>query len=135
MRTFIDAPLLTTLMVTLVAGATVSAKPERAPVRVEFSAPAPIATGEEATTVITFRALADIDRLEVSVAPFKGLDLLSETKDAVFTGITKGEGRTITVTIRLGDAPYGYLSVVYRTRRGNNQESGATNVIYSNSRG
>jgi hypothetical protein len=118
------------MLVLLVMDPYASAKPPSAPVNVEFSVPDNVKLGDEVTTVLTFRALADLDRLDVSMAPFKGLELLSEPKEATFTNVRKGEGRQVTVRIRLTAEPFGYLSVRYQTRQGVKSSGGATMVIY-----
>src|SRR6476619_3463289 len=105
-------------------------KPPSAPVTVEVEVPPNIKQGDEVTSVLTLRALADIDRLDVSVAPFMGLEVVSRPTAATFERLAKGEGRTFTVTIRLTDAKAGSLAVLYRTVRGNTKAAGATTVVY-----
>jgi hypothetical protein len=124
------AAIVVATIISLESAAVVSAKPERAPIRVESSVPANVKTGDEVTTTITLRALADVDRVEVSIAPFKGLVLLSDTKDAVFTGMKAGEGRPITVTIRLTDPMFGSLAVTYKTRQGTRDDAGAATILF-----
>jgi hypothetical protein len=128
MRTF--AVYTLTVLALLASAVAVSAKPERVPIRVESSVPRDMKTGDEVTTTITIRALANIDRVEVSIAPFEGLELLSETKQVVFTGMREGEGRGIQVTVRLTGQKFGSLAFVYTTQQGTTKESGATTVVF-----
>jgi hypothetical protein len=101
-----------------------------APVRVEFQTPPPVKSGTEATTVITFRALADLDRLEVSAAAYRGLDLISEPKAASFSTVKKGEGRQLSVTVRLTDPKVGTLAIFFTAQRGAKRESGTTGIAF-----
>jgi hypothetical protein len=122
--------LLLSFAALVVATASAGAKPEMAPVGVEYSVPASVKTGDEVTTVITFRALADIDRLDINIAANSGLELLSEQKDATFTAMKKGEGRQVSVTIRLTDDHFGLLALTYRTRQGTTNAAGAKSILY-----
>ena len=108
------------------------AKPPSAPVRVEVEVPPNLHPGDEVTSVLTFRALADLDRLDVSVAPDGGLDVLSKPTEATFDGVRKGEGRQFTVTIRLTDPKFGSLAVFFKTLRGTTKAAGAITVTYGN---
>ena len=103
-----------------------------APVRVEYARPAPLKQGEEATTVITFRALADVDRLEVSVARHKGLEVVSRPTSAVFSEVKKGEGRELAVTVRLTDSKEGLLAIFFKTQRGSRREAGVSGIAFGN---
>jgi hypothetical protein len=104
------------------------AKPE-GPVRVEYTRVEQIKAGEQATLVVTFRALTDLDQLEIALAPFTGLELLS-AKTATFTNMKRGEGRALTVTVRLTEEPFGYLSVTYDTTRGRSLDGGAAMIAF-----
>ena len=108
------------------------AKPPTAPVRVEYEVPENVKTGDSVTTVLTFRAQADLDRLEVTLAPFMGLELTSEPKTATFTGVKKGEGRQLSATIRLTDPKFGSLAVTYTTVQGRKRGADAITVVYGN---
>lgn len=113
-----------------VCGATVFAKPELAAVRIQYDEPAPMRVGEEATTVLTVRALGDLDQVVVNIAPLRGVDLLSDTRDVTFSGLQRGETRQVTVRVRLTDPRIGELSVTYRTHQGKRIAAGATTVLY-----
>ena len=132
MRAHIARAWLLLLCVLAIVGITsrVSAKPVNVPIKVEYNAPAPAKVGEEVTTVLKFRALLDLDRLEVTVAPYKGLELKSEPAKVTFTDIKRGEARTFTVTVRLTEEPFGYLSVTYQTQQGTIRAAGAMVVVY-----
>jgi hypothetical protein len=124
--TFVLIPLVLAFAWT----AAVSAKPGGAPVRVEHADPPPLVTGEQATTVLTFRALADIDRLEVSLRPMRGLEIVSEPTQAAFTDVKKGAGLEVSVTVRLTGPNFGRLAITYETRQGQTNDSGATTILY-----
>ena len=115
----------------LVWQAAVAAKPDAAPVRVEFERTPAVRVGDQATTVLTFRALADIERLDVMLAPFKGVEIVSQPTQATFTAMKENEGRQLSVTVRMTGDRYGYLSVTYRVKQGDSLSAGATTVIYS----
>jgi hypothetical protein len=106
-----------TLFFALSMGTSVSlaaaAKPT-APVSIEYSVPKNVQTGDTVSTTIRFVAQADLEQLEVSVAPYEGLDVVSKNEKAIFQNAKKGEKREIEVTIRL-TAEIGYLSVFATT--------------------
>jgi hypothetical protein len=131
MHKVIRAAATISVIALVLSGSTVLAKPEMAPVRVEYAPIAPLRPGDEATTVLTLRALADVDRVDVTVAPFKGVELLSEPREVTFTAMKNGETREFTVTIRMTGERYGYLSVSYRTLQGKTIAGGATTIVYS----
>jgi hypothetical protein len=110
-------------------GTGLAAKPPSAPVKVEYTRPS-VAQGEQATAVLTFRALADLDRLDVSIAVDEGIEILSEPTEATFTNVKKGEGRDLTVTIRLTAPKEGFLSIFFKTERGTRKEAGATAAVF-----
>jgi uncharacterized protein (DUF58 family) len=121
--------LLTAVLAVAVMGSNLIAKPPSAPVRVEYSRPT-VSAGEEATAVLTFRALADLDRLSVSVAVDEGLEIVSQPTEATFTNVGKGEGRDLRVTIRLTAPKQGVLAVFFKTERGVRREAGATAIVF-----
>lgn len=65
------------------------AKPT-APVSIEYSVPKTVQKGDVVSTLIRFVAQADLERLEVSVAPYEGLILASNEEKARFW-TSKGE--------------------------------------------
>jgi hypothetical protein len=130
MRNLAEAAWLTVMLACCGAIASLSATPPSVPVLVEYETPPPIATGEEATTVLTFRALANLDGLDVSVEAFDGLTIVSEPKKLSFQTVKKGEGRQLTVTVRLTGAKVGSLAVFYTVRRGDHRDSGTTGIGY-----
>ena len=105
-------------------------KRSQVPIRVEYVSESPAQAGDEVTTVLTFRALADIDRLDVSVSPFKGVEVISQPTERAFTGVKKDDGLEFTVTVRVTDAKLASLGVVYSTQQGNTKRTGATTVEY-----
>jgi hypothetical protein len=131
MHKVIRAAATISLIAVVVSHGTALAKPDMAPVRVEYAPIDPVRAGDEATTVLTLRALADVDRVDVTVAPFKGVELLSEPREVTFTAMKKGETRQLTVTVRMTGERYGYLSVSYRTLQGKTIAGGATTIVYS----
>jgi hypothetical protein len=130
MHKVIRAAVTISVIALVVSYGTVLAKPEMAPVRVEYAPIDPVKTGDEATTVLTLRALADVDRVDGTVAPFKGVELLSEPREVTFTAMKNGETRQLTVTVRMTGERYGYLSVSYRTLQGKTIAGGATTIVY-----
>jgi len=97
-------------------GASVSlavAKPT-APISIEYSVPKNVQTGDTVSTTIGFVAQTDLEQLEVSVAPYEGLAVVSKNEKAIFQNNKKGEKKEIEVTIRL-TAEVGYLSVFATT--------------------
>ena len=124
-----EAVVLGFVATVVLMGTSLAAKPPSAPVKVEYSRP-PVSTGEEATAVLTFRALADLDRLEVSVAVDEGIEIMSEPTRATFTNVRKGEGRNLSVTIRLTAPKEGVLAVFFKTERGDRKEAGAMAISF-----
>ena len=129
MRSHIQRVLVAAALVTAI-GVTALAKPEMTPIRLECSVPPGVKTGDQVTTVITFRALAAVDRLAVTVAPFQGVEVLSDPTQAVFTAMKNGEGRQLSVTIRMTGEKYGSLAVTYQVLQGQQTSSGAQTIVY-----
>jgi hypothetical protein len=92
----------------------VQAKPS-APVKIEYSVPKDVQSGEEVTTVIRFTAETDLQRMEVSASAWRGVELLSSDEANVFEGLKRGDSREFEVRVRLTDEELGYLSVVATT--------------------
>jgi hypothetical protein len=131
MRTHSHMPWPLVALIALVVGVGLAvAKPSSAPVTVEFTVPPDVKTGDEVTTVLRFRALQDLQQLEVSVAPFMGLELLSDTRDATFRDVRKGTAPEVVVRIRLTDPKSGSLAVTFKTRSASGQAAGAITVEY-----
>lgn len=121
---------IATVVIACMAVTTLARKPESAPVRVSFAVPKDMKTGEEVETAIAFRALEDIQQLDVHVAPSAGLELLSDVHDAVFTNVRRGTAPVLSVRIRLIDPKWGSLSVTYRARTAVDTTSGAIGIVY-----
>ena len=85
-----------------------------APVSIEFSVPQNVQTGDTVSTTISFVAEANLEQLEVSVAPYEGLEVVSNNGKSIFQNVKKGEKREISVTVRL-TAEIGYLSTFATT--------------------
>ncbi len=85
-----------------------------APVSIEFLVPENLQAGDTVTTAIQFGAEADLEQLEVSVAPYEGVEIISKNETVVFQSVKQGETRAIEVTVRLLDK-IGYLSVFATT--------------------
>lgn len=111
-------------------GLTTGAKPSTAPVTVEFTVPADVKTGDEVTTVLRFRALEDLQQLDVVIAPFKGLELLSTVTQVTFRDVRKGTAPEVEVRIRLTDPKSGSLAVTFVTRSASGEGSGAITIEY-----
>lgn len=110
--------------------AIVAAKPSSAPVTVEFTVPPGVKTGDEVTTVLRFRALQDLQQLDVTVAPFMGLELLSEVRRATFVNVSQGTAPELEVRIRLTDPKSGSLAVMLRTRSASGAGSEAITIRF-----
>lgn len=91
----------------------VSAKPS-APVAIKSDAPKNITTNNQFTTTLTFTAQANLTKLELSLSPYKNIELVSQNNTAEFYDINADETRTLEITLRLL-APVGYLSVFATT--------------------
>jgi hypothetical protein len=113
------------------AGLPAAAQRGKAPVSVEFNRPPDdMKTGDEAVTTIKFRALADLDRLEVNIEPFRGVAVLSEPTHAAYAGTKKGDAPELAVRVRLTGAKFGSLSVTYVTESGGERSAGAMAIAY-----
>jgi hypothetical protein len=133
MRGQLAMAILVVLVVTLAAGAA-GAKPSNTPIDVEFTVPEGIKTGDEVTTVLRFRALKDVDQLDVSISTFKGVELLSDRKAASFTNVRKGTAPELEVRIRLTDPKSGWVGVVFETRIGQRTAGDAVTVEYGDAK-
>lgn len=85
-----------------------------APVSIEYNVPKNVQTGDAVSSIISFVAEANLEQLEVSVAPYEGLEVVSNNGKSVFQNVKKGEKREIAVTVRL-TAEIGYISVFATT--------------------
>ena len=112
----------------LLASPAAAGQKPTAPVDIKYAPLPVIRPGEEATTAVTFRAEADLDRLEVSVAAGEGLTLLTEKPEATFERVKKDETRVITVRLRL-NAPWGFLSAFATTTQGGQQRKQVASVL------
>ena len=130
MRNMIRLSLVAALLSILAMASEAAQKPTSLPVRVEYTPPTPAAAGEQATTILTFRALADIERLGVSVAPFKGVEVVSEPTETVFDDVKKGSGSVFSVTVRVTDAKLASLAVTYWAQQGKTKRVGAITLEY-----
>jgi hypothetical protein len=120
--------LLSLLLMPLTGSA--QKKPDYAPVSVEFNEPPPdMKSGDQVETTLAFRALDDLQRLEVSVAPFSGVEIVSEKKEAVFTDVKEGDAPQLKVTVRLLQ-PSGSLAVTYTIVTADGKSAGATTIEY-----
>ncbi len=105
-------------------------KPDYAPVSVEFNdPPVDMKAGDLTETTLVFRALDDLQRLEVTVAPFSGIEIVSDKKEVVFTDLKENDGPELKVTVRLID-PSGSLAVTYAIVTADGRSAGATTIEY-----
>jgi hypothetical protein len=129
MRLNIHIPVVLLLVLASIAG--LSAKPWTVPVRVESSRPpANLRIGDEVTTQIEFHATADLERLEVEIAPFMGVQLLSEPARAVFTNVKKGDAPQLEVRVRITSATIASLGVTLKTVSFRKNSAGALTIEY-----
>jgi hypothetical protein len=104
-------------------------KPGFSPVVVDYNdPPEDMKTGDETTTTITFLATEDVDRLQVSLTPDDGLEIVTPPTVTVFTNIKEGETREIQVKVKLTDAKGASLNVSYATIA-DSQDGGGAKVI------
>lgn len=115
----------------VVGGSPARATPPRGPIAIEHSdIPAGLKVGDEATTTIRFRALSDLDRVEVSIYPFRGVRVLSAPTTALFTDLHSGDIQELPVRVRLTDASIASLAVTYRAISGGRRRTGAVTIEF-----
>ena len=123
------------ILVSLAAVATLTATPDRAPIALELVPPRPdMKRGDVADTVIAFRALADLQRLEVSVYVAHGVEILSAPTGAVFSDVKTGDAPQLNVRVRLTAEEFGSLAVSYRTQTARETAVRVKTIIYGDSR-
>jgi hypothetical protein len=123
--------IVVALALVAVAGATpIQSKPSNVPVSLEYSVPEGLRTGDEVTTAIGFRALADIDRLDVQVNPFRGVEIVSGQRQATFANVRKGSAPQVEVRVRLTDPKVGSIGVTYKTTVAGKSAADAINIAY-----
>jgi hypothetical protein len=106
-------------------------KPPGAPVEVEYSRPpAGLKAGDEVTTTIAFRASADLRRLDVSIAPFMGVEIVSGPRRATFVDVKRGDAPEIRVRVRLTSSKIASLGVRFTTLSDGKQGSDAMTIEY-----
>jgi hypothetical protein len=120
MRKRAETLFLIAILVVAAWSSTLLATPPSAPVQVEYTTPPPIATGEEATVQLTFRAL-------------DGLEVVSTPSAAGFQNVKKGEGRPLSVTVRLTGQRTGSLAIFFTTQRGSKRDSGTSGITFGSS--
>jgi hypothetical protein len=116
-----------------------SRKPISASVSVSFDDPPPnMKTGDEATTTLVFRALADTQRLEVFLDPDDGLEMVSTATEAVFTNLKAQETRQLAVKVKLTAPKGSSLNVSFSTVSGSADDTqegfGSTVIDYGDPR-
>jgi len=131
MRTLTTAVLVLPL---LALAAPASAAPPTGPVRLEYTVPADVKTGDEVTTTITLKVSADLDSLVVSTGPYDGLELLSDPGRVEYGAGKRGETRQVTVRIKLTGERFGSLPIIVETMQGKRAGGFAQSIIYGNSR-
>lgn len=110
------AALALAAVVSAMSAGVAAQKAEHVPVDVETTPiPKGLKAGDETTTTITFRARADLQRLDVNVAPFSGVQVLSEPTEAAFTDVKRGDAPRFTVTVRVTDSRVASLALHYET--------------------
>ena len=103
------------------------------PITVEVSpSTVDMKTGDEVTSTLAFRALEDVDRLEVKLSAMEGVEILSTETTAVFDAIKLGEAAELKVKVRLTAPKYGELAILYEAFVGDDSRGGVTGVTYGN---
>jgi hypothetical protein len=119
------------VLVCLAAAATVTAKPDRVPVALEFVPPRPdMKRGDVVETVIGFRALADLQQLEISVYVDYGVEIVSAPAVLTFTDVKAGDAPQVKVSVRLTADEFGSLVVSYRTRTAKETAAAVKTIVY-----
>jgi hypothetical protein len=119
------------VFVCLTTAATVAAKPDRVPVALEFVPPRPdMKRGDVVETVIGFRALADLQQLEVSVYVDHGVEIVSAPAVLTFTDVKAGDAPQVNVRVRLTADEFGSLAVSYRTRTATETAAAVRTIVY-----
>jgi hypothetical protein len=121
-------PVLIALLLALAGAGRVAA--QSALVIVDYDSPKPARIGDEVTSVIRFRALADLDELEVSVAADEGLEVISTPETARFQSVGKGQDRVLTVTVRITGPKDAALAIFFKSRRGERRNAGTSGINY-----
>ena len=119
------------VLVCLAATATVMAKPDRTPVTLEFVPPrADMKRGDVVETVIGFRALTDLQRLEISVYVDYGVEIVSAPAVLTFTDVKAGDAPQVKVIVRLTADEFGSLAVSYRTQTAKETAAAVKTIVY-----
>lgn len=108
------------------------AKPRSAPVKVEYAVPPGMKSGDEVEVVLRFRAMADLQQLNVTV--FADKDVVSETREAVFTDVARGTAPELPIRVRLTGLKWGALAVTYRTRTATGTSADSLNIIFGDTK-
>jgi len=101
--------IIPTLCCLLLAEPILAGQKPTAPVDITPKTISTIRQGEEATATITFRAEANLERLEISVEASDGVTLVADKPEATFDGVKRGDAHSLEVKIRL-NAPWGFIS-------------------------
>lgn len=102
-------------------------------IALEFTPPpAGMKTGDVVETTLTFQALVDVDRLEVEVYPFNGVEVMSTPTEMTFGPIKRGDSATMKVRVRLTAAKFGSLTVAMETQTADGRMGEAKTVVYGN---
>ena len=109
------------------------AKPDYSPIRVEFTVPEGLRTGDEVTTTLRFRALVDVAQLDVHVGPARGIELLSAARDMTVRDIRRDSAAEMQVRVRLTDPKCGSLGVSFKTQSRQGPSAGAVSIAYGDS--
>jgi len=112
-KTALFAVIVSSFLLACAAPPAVVAKTS-APITIKSDASESLQSGEEFTTTLTLTAQTNLKKLELSLAPYKNIELVSKNSKADFFDINTNDTRTVEVTLRLL-APVGYLSVFATT--------------------
>ena len=130
MRSWSRSLIVMLVVASPAATAVAQNKPDYAPVVVEFNdPPADMKIGDQTETTLAFRALDDLQKVEVEVEPFSGIEIVSEKKAAVFTDLKEDDAPELKVTIRLLEKS-GSLAVTYTVVSADGKSAGAITVEY-----
>jgi hypothetical protein len=91
-------------------------------------------TGDVITETIRVTARTDLGRLELTLTPLEGIEIVSGNTTAVFDSTKSGETRDLEIRVRLTGAKYGELSVFCRAVVGDQTQSAGLGITFGSTK-
>jgi hypothetical protein len=127
-------PLLVVLLASPAASPALVQKNRPAPdVEIGWVAPPAMRPGDETTTDITVRALADLDTVDLSFVPFPGVEIVQVPETRRYRGVTKGRVIRVSVRVRL-TASGGRIAVGCESWIGSSRVYQSAEILYGETR-